>query len=466
MRDEAVGAHEGDAATLRVRESRTALLNNPHALLIRTSLALGTLVGFALGLYLIVGFAFGLPLVATSPALVQVHGQVQALGFVGLFILGVGAQILPRFHASQLPRPRQVALGGLVLGTGLVLRAVSQPIIGGEPLRGAALILSGLLELAGVVLALSVFAAMIRRSVQPRETPLLPITMGGSLMAALLLNVVVCVELAQGSLVAPFGHDEALLHLELWGFASTMVLAVAGRIFPRFLLLQPTREGLMLGALALWLVGSFGVPLAWLFGAELPVLRAVAALAQLAGACGYVVAIRLYEQPLRKSGMPHVTDPTRLWARVAFALVLLAAAANFGLALAEAAGYPAPQTGISAARHALAQGFLLPVIVVMAARILPGYSGEMLHRPRLLAGLVWTLFAGAALRFAAEFAGGYAPGWGALSALGGTLGVAAFLVFAWGLWRASGRAASILRTNRIRDESGEVRSDSGAVPQL
>ena len=51
------------------------------------------------------------------------------------------------------------------------------------------------------------------------------------------------------------------------------------------------------------------------------------ALAQLAGAVLYVVALRLYELPVRESGMPHVTNPTRLWARLAFALMLLAAAA-------------------------------------------------------------------------------------------------------------------------------------------
>src|SRR5205823_4577719 len=82
-----------------------------------------------------------------------------------------------------------------------------------------------------------------------------------------------------------------------------------------------------------------------------------------------------------------------------------------GLAMADALGYPPAATGLSAARHALAQGFLLPVIVVMAARILPGYSGYMLRRPRLLALLIWTLLAGAALRFVAELLGGYAPGW-------------------------------------------------------
>ena len=138
--------------------------------------------------------------------------------------------------------------------------------------------------------------------------------------------------------------------------------------------------------------------------------------------------------------MPHVTDPTRRWARVGFALMLVAASADFGLSAADAAGFPPALTALSAARHALAQGFLLPVVVVMAARMLPGYSGSMLPRPQLLAALVWTLFVGAALRFAGEFLGGYSPGWGALVALGGTLGVVSFSVFAVGLWRATGRA--------------------------
>ena len=106
-------------------------------------------------------------------------------------------------------------------------------------------------------------------------------------------------------------------------------------------------------------------------------------------------------------------------------------------------GVPLSLTEASAARHLLAQGFLLPVIVYMAARILPGYSGYMLHRPRLLATLVWSLLAGAALRGGAELIGGYAPGWGAAVALGGTLAVVVFVVFGVGLWRATSHSPSV-----------------------
>jgi hypothetical protein len=281
---------------------------------------------------------------------------------------------------------------------------------------------------------------MARGSVNPPRGfgLVLPLTTALSLLGALLLNVLACLDIsASRAIVVPFNGDEALLHLELWGFASSMVFAVSGRIFPRFLLLQPTHERLLRVALVLWAIGSFGVPLVWAGLAGSPLPRLLAYLAQLLGACLYVLALRLYETPSRPSGTPHVTDPTRLWARVAFALMLLAAAANFGLALADVFGFVPPSISLSAARHGLAQGFLLPLIVVMAARILPGYSGWILHRSRLLPGMVWTLFVGAALRLGAELLGGYAPVFGPLVALGGSLAVVAFTVFAVGLLATS-----------------------------
>jgi hypothetical protein len=86
--------------------------------------------------------------------------------------------------------------------------------------------------------------------------------------------------------------------------------------------------------------------------------------------------------------------------------LLAAGAADFGVALADTLGVPTSLTELSSARHLVAHGFLLPVMVYMAARILPGYSGYMLHRARLLAGLVWTLLIGATLRGGAELLAG------------------------------------------------------------
>jgi hypothetical protein len=420
-------------------------LEAPSPFLIRTSVALAVALGFSTGLYLVLGFAFDLPLVPSTPALMQVHGQAQSLGFVGLFIIAVGAQLFPRFHAGRLDRPVQVSLGGLLLALGVLLRFISQPLMPTVGVRPLLLVMSGLLELVGVLLAVYAFARVIRRSVQPATSGwrgLLPATMGTSLLLALLLNLAACVELATGSLVVPQGQDEALIHLELWGFASTMVLAISGRIYPGFFQLQPIREKLIRAALVFWAIGSLGVPLVWVLVPGVPVARAAAALAQLLGAALFVLGLRLFDAPARQSGTPHVTNPTRRWARCAFLLLLAAGAVNFGIALADALAVPTPVTELSAARHLLAQGFLLSVIVYTAARILPGYSGYMVRRPRFLAALVWTLLFGAALRGGAELVAGYAPGWGVAVALGGMLGVAGFLAFGAGVWRTMSRAPS------------------------
>jgi hypothetical protein len=98
------------AAQATPRRSRRT---EPYRLLIRTSLALALGVGFSIGFYLIVGFAFGLPLAPTTPAPMQVHGQVQSLGFVALFIMAVGVQLFHVFtplDSTGQPRSRSADL--------------------------------------------------------------------------------------------------------------------------------------------------------------------------------------------------------------------------------------------------------------------------------------------------------------------------------------------------------------------
>jgi uncharacterized protein involved in response to NO len=432
-----------DSVARRAGPVGSSWLDSPYQLLIRLSLALGVGAGFSLGLYLLLGFAFGWPLSAGTPALMQVHGQVQVFGFLAMFIMAVGVQLFPRFHATRLDRPTQVSAGGLLLAAGVVLRAVAQPLPSDVASRPGALLLSGLLTLVGVLSVVHAFARVIRGGVGPAPSgwrAVLPATLGGSLILALVLNLVACVQLAAGASVVSFTQDEGLIHLELWGFASTMVLAVSGRVFPKFLLLQPTRDAVVRPALALWTIGSIGTPLVWVLLQGAPAARVGTSLAQFLAVLLFVFGLRLYQSPVRESGTPFVTNPTRRWARLAFAMLLAAAAANLGIATRETLGGTASLTQLSAARHLVAQGFLLPLIVLMAARILPGYSRYMLYRGRLLAAMVWSLLVGAALRGGAELLGGYAPGWSVLVALGGVLAVLAFVVFAFDLWRSTGRA--------------------------
>jgi hypothetical protein len=427
------------AAAAVMREWHS-LLDEPYPLLLRISLVLALLGGFGLGLVLLLSFVLRMGLPLGVGALIQAHGQVQTLGFVTLFIMAVATRLLPRFHGADLEHGSLVSLGGLLLATGVVLRAVGQPL---PPTSGRSvvLVLSGLLTLGGVLLAVAVFGGTVRRGTSPRQgEPLfLPLTMASSLIGFLLLNVVASIGLASGGITVPAALDEALIHLELWGFASTMVLAIASHTWPTMLLLHPSRVGATHVGLALWAFGSIGTPVAWLAFPDSPAVRAIPAASQLAGALFYVYALRLFESPERGSLIPLVTDQGRAWVRAAFGFLLVAATINVVVALTSVVGSAESVTALSAARHALAQGFLLPVIVFMSARILPGYSPRMMAHPERLAGLMVALLLGALLRAGGELIGGYAEGWDLVLALGGTVTTLAFVVFAVELWQTTAR---------------------------
>src|SRR5688572_16411588 len=290
--------------------NRQGRFSEPYQLLLRTTLTLALVGGFGSALYLLLSFALRLPIPATVGSLIQVHGQVQALGFVALFIMAVASRLVPRLHGTRLVDGRAISIGGLTLAAGVLLRAISQPLAPSPPRDGLVMV-SALLILAGVLVAGSAFGRTVRAGSgrTPNEPLVLPLTMGGSLLAALLLNLRASLGLAEGGSTVPVALDEAILHLELWGFASTMVFAIGQHAWPNLLLLRPTRITLIRPSLILWAMGSFGVPLSWLLPANVLELRVAASCAQLAGAALYVYGLRLFEPPVRASSIPWVTNP-------------------------------------------------------------------------------------------------------------------------------------------------------------
>ena len=125
--------------------------------------------------------------------------------------------------------------------------------------------------------------------------------------------------------------------------------------------------------------------------------------------CVWLWHVGLYDRPSRESGTPYVTNPTRRW---------------------------------------VGQGFLLTLMVSMAARLLPVYSADVLKRRRLLEVTLDLLLIGVLVRVSAEAIGGYTPLTGPLVALGGSLGVVGFAVFAVGMWSALGRLPRTAAANR------------------
>ena len=90
----------------------------------------------------------------------QVHGHLQAVGFAGLFVLGMGLRLAPRFGRGNVASIRAAAPGCAILVVGLLLRAVAQPLADHE-VFGALLILGAALELTGAAIFIAIFMRIL-----------------------------------------------------------------------------------------------------------------------------------------------------------------------------------------------------------------------------------------------------------------------------------------------------------------
>jgi hypothetical protein len=418
-----------------------------YAVAMRLALGLALLPGLAVGLVLVVGAGLGLPLIAAWPQLAQAHGQVQALGFVPLFVVAVGLQLFPRFFGTPPLHTERVPWGAAALALALLARLVGQPLAPG-PGRTALLGAAAVAAPLGLLAAGSAFHGLARRSVQPSHGPAAAwrrfVAVGGlALGGSLLLYLGSGLELAAGAVLVPAGVGEALVYLELAGFGVCLVLGVGSRIFGRLLLLRtrPTLERSLPGLAGLWAAGLVLVAGGWLLATDWAAwVRLVGAVLQLAVLCAWLWLVGLYEAPSRQAANPHVVGPTRRWVRTAFLFLVVGVAFSAYLFGREALLGAAPSsTELSAARHAIGQGFLLPVMATMAARLLPVYSADALRHRARLEVTVDLLLAGAALRVVAEALGGYGPLAGPVVALGGALTLGGFGLFAGAMWSALGR---------------------------
>lgn len=408
----------------------------------RLALGLAVVPGLGTGLLLVLVAGLRLPVAIAWPQLAQAHGQIQTLGFVLLFISSVGLQLFPRFLGAPLSRPNRATLGAVLITLSLLARLVGQPLESG-PLRMALLVIAAIGVPAGALVAGSTFHGLGRRSVQPAHGPAAAwrrfILVGGiSLGSALVLFLAASMALAFGDVMVDQNTDEALIHLELAGFATCLVFGVSSRIFGRFFLLKthPAFDRSVPRLALGWGIGLALVTLGWMMPTQVGALaRTLGAALELVVACAWLWMVGLFAPPTRQSGTPYVTNPTRRWVRGAFAFLVFGLALDTGLFFREAVfGMPPSITELSAARHALGQGFLLVMMVSMAARLLPIYSADVLKRRWLIELIADTLLVGAFVRVIAEAVGGYELVTGPLVALGGTLSTVAFIAFAAGMW--------------------------------
>ncbi|MGE0058341.1 MAG: hypothetical protein AB7T32_10195, partial [Dehalococcoidia bacterium] len=103
-----------------------------YRLYILTSLVLAVFLGFALGLHTAVSRITGGGDPERSADLLQAHGQVQLLGFAGLYVMGMSFRLLPRFAGSRLAHPSLLTPIVVLIAAGLVPRAIVLPFLTGS----------------------------------------------------------------------------------------------------------------------------------------------------------------------------------------------------------------------------------------------------------------------------------------------------------------------------------------------
>jgi hypothetical protein len=419
---------------------------SPTTVLLRLSVGLSAGAGFGVGVVLLWATAAGRAADLPFVALAQAHGQVQTIGFVGLFVFGTAAQLLPGFLTSPIVAPRRLIASGYAIAGGVLVRLIFQPLPTGIS-RALALSAGGIAEIAGIILALSTFLRLFRRTIQPSEPwRRVAVVSFGFLLVSTALNAVAQLGLVLGGSVVPEPLDAALVHAEILGFAVTGVLGVSLKVFPRFLLLQPTFRRLVRGGTVLYLTGTGLAVIGWLASTVVgvmflgPTLRSVGMGLATVGITSFAAGLRIFERPSRASTAPLTTEPLRQWIQVAFGWLLVGLGIELWLTLSDMLqASPVAYTQNAAARHAIAQGFLLLVIVGLGSRILPGFAAWALVHQREMSAVAATLIVGALLRVMGELAGpAFGGPWFTVAAIGGSLGTISFLAFAARLFQTLG----------------------------
>jgi hypothetical protein len=215
------------------RTVRRLARSEPHQLFILASLALGSGLGFILGLLVVLSRLFEWRLEAGRPDLAQVHGEVQAVGFVGLFIIGLSLRLIPRFAHAQL---RGASLILPMLGAGVISLLARSLVVIWLPddlhSFGVLAVELGLLLSAGCFIAI-VWGTLLPSPARSEATSWF--FLAGSLLfflQALLATLVAVYELRDITPVFSYLPSAARLYLLLGGFLVAFIGGVSGRALP------------------------------------------------------------------------------------------------------------------------------------------------------------------------------------------------------------------------------------------
>jgi len=361
----------------------------------------------------------GLPLAAVKTA----HGYAQVYGFATLFVMGVAYHVIPRFTGGSLSAPR-LAAASFWLQVGGVL-AVALGTLAGAPFSGPVPV-GGTAALLGAALALG---WNIDRTLAASTMPRAPYE---SYLRAGCAWLVIATGLGLASAATGKTTLQSVMwESALWGFLASWLFGMSLRILPVFMGVAPVRRR----AGTLLFLGYELAVAAWVTVALIEVWTSVLIARAVAGAALAVTAFALVLQigvlGPRERGAADAGGYAKF---IVAAYAWLLAALLFAPAWSAAAalgGAGAPALLFDFGRHAFTLGFLTQMIIGVATRIVPVFTGVPLWSPRTrdaTFALLNAAVAARALQVVVELTGNEAV-WPYIS-LSGAFGLAAFIAFA------------------------------------
>lgn len=375
------------AIPTRREHERVAPYEAPYRWFIAASLALAIGGGFLLGALVALQRAMEWDWDFRSIASAQAHGQLQLVGFGGLFTIGMALRLMPRFSARPLAY-RSLVVPMLVLIAGsLAVRTVAQVGMRPSSLRDALLIGSAIALLAGAL----AFAAIVWRTLAHPESRGEATTYffcAGALgfVAAAALNLAIVIEMARhGFTAAPNAKQFPLVFLEQYGFTLTFLGGVALRAVPTFTgRARPDASARVVAVMLAAGVAMFATAQLWgAYGAPTATSMRIASTGLLLCAAAFACIAWMSGVFHPRANRVAAASQAPFWfVRSAMTWLLVAAALSAWYAVPTLIDGRVPDAyAIDAVRHVLAAGVLSMMVFGMAMMIVPEFAGRRLQHP-------------------------------------------------------------------------------------
>jgi hypothetical protein len=392
------------------------------------SLLLTLTFGATLGMINLARLTAGWGLGVLPRPSVWAHGYVQVFGFMALFIMGVAYHVLPRFVSGTLQQARLVPWSFWLQLSGVVLIACG---FFHDGMFTSMLWVAGSTSLLiAAVMFCTVVLQTLRAGVASRE-PFRPWIAAGAWW------LVVASALALTAAIA----NDMMWHRILWtaalsGFVSSWIFGVGRRILPIFLGCKPRWHDLEYRVFILYQIGTA----AWVVGAwpqadspAVTVVRSAGALLIIASVAAYTACLGLFTSAGPLLGCA-VRSPQSGWEKYVFAAwswLIVSLVLGPGAAFVRAfTGNAESLLIFDFARHALGFGFAAQMVLGVASRVVPNFTGKPLWSPRARDAAFYLLNASMMIR-ALEVPIGFGvwtEAWNVI-AWSGPLGVMAMVLF-------------------------------------